>query len=73
MENKASITRMALAVFAALKLILEPFGVEIPQDLIDAIANAVGALVIVYTAWRNNYVSQKGQQQRNVLEKNGLL
>lgn len=71
--DKASIVRIVLAVLAGLKLILQPFGIDIGQDLIDAVANAVGALIVVWVAWRNNYVSKKGLAQKDVLKKNNLL
>lgn len=70
--DKASVTRLVLAILAAGKLILEPFGIEIPQELADSIANAAGALFVVYAAWKNNYVSDKGKAQKAVLQENGL-
>lgn len=70
--DKASVVRMVLAVLAALKLILQPFGVDIGQDLIDAVADAVGAVIVVWTAFRNNYITKKGQAQKEQLKKAGL-
>lgn len=70
--DKGSIVRMVAAVLAALKLVLQPFGVEIGQDLIDAVVDLVAAAVVVYAAWRNNYVSQKGRNQKEQLKKAGL-
>lgn len=70
--DKASIVRMTIAVLAALKLILQPFGVDIGQDLIDGIADAAGALIVVYTAFRNNYITERGKKQQRILKNNNL-
>lgn len=66
--DKASVVRMVLAVLAAIKLVLQPFGIDVGQDLIDAVADGVGAVIVVYAAWRNNYVSKKGQAQAAALK-----
>ena len=70
--DKGSIVRMTAAVLAALKLVLQPFGVEIGQDLIDAVVDVVAAIVVVIAAWRNNYISERGKAQRDQLRKAGL-
>lgn len=72
MADKGSIVRMTAAVLAALKLVLQPFGVEIGQDLIDAVVDVVAAIVVVIAAWRNNYISERGKAQRDQLRKAGL-
>jgi SPP1 family holin len=70
--DKASIVRMVAAALAAIKLILQPFGVELPQEVIDSIADVVAAVVVLYTAWKNNYISNKGKKQKEILKKNNL-
>jgi SPP1 family holin len=70
--DKSSIVRMVAAALAAIKLILQPFGVELPQEVIDSIADVVAAVVVLYTAWKNNYISNKGKKQKEVLKKNNL-
>lgn len=70
--DKGSIVRMVAAVLAALKLVLQPFGVEIGQDLIDAVVDLASAAVVVYAAWRNNYISDRGKAQKAELKKVGL-
>lgn len=73
MVDKASIVRMAAAVLAALKLILQPLGIEISQEVINAMVDTVAAGVVLYAAWKNNYISKKGKKQKAFLEKSGLL
>ncbi|WP_077616501.1 phage holin [Caenibacillus caldisaponilyticus] len=70
--DKASVVRMVLAILAAVKLVLQPFGIEIPQDLIDSIADLAAAVVVVWTAFKNNYLTKKGLAQKEVLKKEGL-
>lgn len=70
--DKASVIRLTVAVLAAVKLILEPFGLDFPQEVIDALANTAGAIFVVYAAWKNNYVSKKGKAQKATLQEKGL-
>jgi SPP1 family holin len=70
--DKASIIRMTTAVLAAAKLVLGMFGIEIPQDITDALVDIVAAVWLIYTSWKNNYVSSRGKLQKDVLQKNNL-
>jgi SPP1 family holin len=70
--DKASIVRMTTAVLAAAKLVLNMFGIEIPQEITDGLVDIVAAVWLIYTSWRNNYVSRRGIQQKDVLQKNNL-
>jgi SPP1 family holin len=71
--DKASIVRMTTAVLAAAKLVLNMFGVEIPQEITDGLVDIVAAVWLIYTSWKNNYVSSKGAAQKEQLKKAGLL
>lgn len=66
--DKASVTRLVLAILAAGKLILEPFGIEIPQELADSIANAAGALFVVYAAWKNNAITKQARKEKQKIK-----
>jgi SPP1 family holin len=70
--DRASIVRMATAVLAAAKLVLNMFGVEIPQEITDGLVDIVAAVWLIITSWKNNYVSSKGIRQKDVLQKNNL-
>jgi SPP1 family holin len=64
MNNKGAIVRMLLAVLAAAKLMLAPFGVEIPQELIDAVSDLVAAAVVVYAAWKDNPITARAKAEK---------
>jgi SPP1 family holin len=71
--DKASITRIALLIISLANLLLESLGyAHIPEFLGELTAEIILALVSLYTAWKNNYLSKKGKAQKQVLEKNGL-
>lgn len=70
--DKASVTRLTIAVLGIAKLILAAFEIELPQDMIDTIVNFVGAGFAVYAGIMNNYVGKKGKAQKATLEENGL-
>lgn len=55
-------------LFAAKVILAQFFGYEIPQELIDNTISAVLAMVAVYGAWRNNYITNKGKKQYKILE-----
>ena len=71
MDN-ASVVRIVLAVLGLAKLLLEPYGYDISQELLDGIANFLAVLFISIAGWRNNYISKKGKQQEEYLKAKGL-
>lgn len=52
--------------------LLAYFGVNVPEDLTEAVTSLAVAILAVYTAWKNNYISRKGHQQKEALQKQGL-
>lgn len=66
--DKASIARIIFAVAALVKL----FGVEIPEEVINAVVDVVAAVVVLWVAFKNNYLTSKGKLQKDVLQKNNL-
>lgn len=52
--------------------LLAYFGVNVPEDLTEAVTSLAVAILAVYTAWKNNYISKKGHQQKEVLQAKGL-
>jgi len=70
--DKASVIRVVIGVLGLIKLFLEPYGYEIPQELIDAIANVIAVVAIAWVGWKNNYLSKKGKKQKEVLQKYDL-
>ncbi|MDO7281750.1 phage holin [Shouchella clausii] len=68
MLDAPSMTRFIGLIVA----LLAYFGVNVPEDLTEAITSLAVAILAVYTAWKNNYISKKGHQQKEVLQAKGL-
>ncbi|BAD65350.1 holin protein of PBSX prophage [Shouchella clausii KSM-K16] len=68
MFDAPSITRFIGLIVA----LLAYFGVNVPEDLTEAVTSLAVAILAVYTAWKNNYISQKGHKQKEVLQEKGL-
>lgn len=71
--DNASITRYIILVIAVINSVLNLVGYQTIDDKItnDIVAVITGAFTL-YMAWKNNYLSNKGLQQKDVLEKNNL-
>jgi SPP1 family holin len=71
--DKASVTRFILLVIAVINAVLNLVGFEtIPDELANNIVAVVSGFIMLYTGWKNNYLSKKGRAQKEVLERNGL-
>jgi SPP1 family holin len=71
--DKASITRLLIALLTAANTVLTALGYPvIPDDLINSIVIIAGFIFEAYAMWKNNYISKKGRKQKEVLEKAGL-
>lgn len=66
--DKASLLRILLLC----GMLLANFGINIPEETLDWIAQIVVALIALYTAYKNNYLFTKGLKQKDVLEQEGL-
>lgn len=66
--DKTSIARF-LGLIAAL---VAYFGFEIGEQLQNAFVDVVFGGYIIYTAWKNNYITKKGKEQKELLDKNNL-
>jgi len=71
--DKASLSRFIVLVVAVINAVLNLVGYQtIPDEFVnDLVAIASGAWFI-WAAWKNNYLSQKGQKQKRQLEQAGL-
>ncbi|HDR8111566.1 TPA: phage holin [Bacillus cereus] len=69
----ASISRYVVLVIVVINSVLNLVGYQTIDDKItnDLVAVITGAITL-YMAWKNNYLSNKGLQQKDVLEKNDL-
>lgn len=72
-NTKADVVRAVLAFLGALKILLGAFNIEIPQELIDSIANLVGTIFVIVGIVKHNFFGKKGKEQKQVLQNNDLL
>ncbi|MBO9130369.1 SPP1 phage holin family protein [Bacillus sp. 165] len=73
MGNFSDIIRFVTGFLLSLKLLFESFGHSfITNDQIDAIANVASFLFILYFGYKNNYVTKKGKEQKELLKKHNL-
>ncbi|MGR6115701.1 phage holin [Aeribacillus composti] len=71
--DKASITRFTVLVIAVINAVLNLIGYQtISDELTNDLVAVISGFVMLYAGWKNNYISKKGQKQKEVLEKNGL-
>jgi SPP1 family holin len=71
--DKASVTRMIVLVITLINAVLNIMGYEtIPVEFGEQLSAIVLVLVGLWTAWKNNYISQRGKAQKQVLEEKGL-
>ena len=68
--DAASISRYVVLVIAVINSVLNLIGYQTIDDKItnDLVAVITGAFTL-YMAWKNNYLSNKGLQQKDVLQK----
>ena len=71
--DKASVTRLIILIIGVINAGLTMAGYQpIPEGLVNnAIVVATG-IYTIYMAWKNNYLSQKGRAQKEVLKQNDL-
>lgn len=71
--DTASISRYVVLVIAVINSVLNLIGYQTISDELtnDIIAFLTGGYTL-YMAWKNNYLSQKGLQQKAVIEKENL-
>ncbi|MED5050674.1 phage holin [Anoxybacillus rupiensis] len=71
--DKASITRYTVLVIAVINAVLNLLGYQtISDELTNDLVAVISGAVMLYAGWKNNYLSKKGQKQKEVLEKEGL-
>ncbi|WP_199427163.1 phage holin [Thermaerobacillus caldiproteolyticus] len=71
--DKASVTRFIFLIVAVINAVLNMLGYQtIPDDLVNDSVAVISGGYALYMGWKNNYLSKKGQKQKEVLEKHGL-
>ncbi|WP_379970236.1 phage holin [Ectobacillus sp. sgz5001026] len=72
-QNSSDIARYITGLLLSLKLLLQSFGISIFTNAqVDAIANVVSFLYILYFGYKNNYIGKKGIEQKKLLKKHNL-
>lgn len=71
--NLQDILRFLTGFLLSVKLLFNSFGISfITNDQIDAIVNVASFLFILYFGYKNNYITKKGQKQKEILKDNNL-
>lgn len=72
--DKASLSRVIALVIVLINAVLNIVGYQtIPAEFGEQLSALILIVVSLWTAWRNNYLSKKGQRQKEVLTHNGLI
>jgi len=71
--DKASVSRFTLLVIAVINAVLNLLGYQtISDELANDIVAVISGVVMLWAAWKNNYLSRKGRAQKDVLKQHGL-
>lgn len=71
--DKASITRYILLIVAVINAVLNLLGYQtISNELANDLAAVTSGFIMLYVGWKNNYLTNRGKQQKEQLEKTGL-
>lgn len=72
--DNPSVARVIIAIFVIVNNILLVLNYEpINDDTVNAVITIVGNIYIVYPIWKNNYLFNKGLEQKKELEKKDLV
>lgn len=71
--DKASVLRYVVLVIAVLNSFLNLAGYQtIDDNTTNLIVALISSIYALYAGWKNNYLSQKGRAQKEVLKQNDL-
>jgi SPP1 family holin len=71
--DKSSAARMVALVLVVINAVLNLFGYEtIPVEFGEHVTALLLIVISVWTAWKNNYLSKRGQAQKKALQVKGL-
>lgn len=71
--DKASIRRFTVLIVAVINAVLNLIGYQtIPDEFINDLVAVLSGAWFIWAAWKNNYLSKKGQKQKKQLEQAGL-
>jgi SPP1 family holin len=71
--DKASVTRVVALVIVLINAVLNLLGYQtIPVEFGEHISAVLLIAISLWSAWKNNYLSQKGGSQKKALQAQGL-
>lgn len=71
--DKASVSRFVLLVIAVINAVLNLVGYQtISDEMANNIVAVISGLIMLWAGWKNNYLSKKGQAQKEVLKNHNL-
>ncbi|MEK3887441.1 phage holin [Bacillus sp. FSL K6-3431] len=71
--DKMSIARFIVLIVAVINSVLNLLGYQtISDELTNDLVAVVSGAIMIYAAWKNNYISRKGEKQKAQLERAGL-
>ncbi|WP_227935901.1 phage holin [Alkalihalobacillus deserti] len=72
-KDRASISRFAFLIVAVLNAVLNLLGYQtISEQFVNDVVAILSGVYFIWTGWKNNYLSKKGLQQKEVLKKHKL-
>lgn len=71
--DKASIARFLVLIVAVINSVLNLLGYQtISDELTNDLVAVVSGAVMIWAGWKNNYLSKKGQAQKQALKEKDL-
>jgi SPP1 family holin len=71
--DKASVTRVIALIIVLVNAVLNLFEFQtIPTEFGEHITAVLLIVIALWTAWKNNYLSKRGQAQKKALNDKGL-
>ncbi|RWR06761.1 phage holin [Siminovitchia fortis] len=71
--DRSSVARFVVLVVAVINAVLNLVGYQtIPDDFVNDLVAVVSGAWFIWAAWKNNYLSKKGQKQKEQLKRAGL-
>ncbi|GAE24355.1 hypothetical protein JCM9140_272 [Halalkalibacter wakoensis JCM 9140] len=71
--DKASVSRFVILIVAVINTVLNVLGYQtISEQFVNDVVAVISGAYFLWAGWKNNYLSKKGLQQKEVLKKHKL-
>jgi SPP1 family holin len=72
--DKASVSRFAFLIIAVVNAVLNLVGFQtIPDEFVNDLVAVITGAYVLWAGWKNNYLSNKGLKQKEILQAQGLI